>query len=246
MPGHLRLGPTMSPRPVTSTGHAPTAEDEPSLYDALGGRRGLLDSATPALTFVLGYLISGQNLVLALGLALLTGGLVAAVRLARRDSLRHVAAGFAGVAISVVVVRATGRPVDYFLPSLLANLGAALAWAVSIWVRRPLLGVVVGAVTRSDAWRSDDRMLRAYQRASWIWTGSFLLRVAVMTPLWLSEELLALGVAKVAMGWPMVLVVIWLSWQVLEPAYAARRAEAIVAEPQEQPAVSAIEDSEVR
>jgi hypothetical protein len=203
--------------------------DEPSLVDALGGRRGMLDSALPALTFVIGYLVTGQNMTIAIVAALVVGGVVAALRLARRDSLRHVLAGFAGVAVSVVVARTTGRPVDYFLPSLLSNSAAAIAWAVSIWARWPLLGVVVGTVTRSKTWRSDERLLHAYQRASWIWTGSFVLRVVVMTPLWLSEQLLALGVAKVIMGWPMVLVVIWLSWQVLQPAYAARRRDAVSA-----------------
>jgi hypothetical protein len=199
--------------------------DEPSLMDALGGRRGLLDSALPALSFVITYLVSGQQMGVALAVALVVGGCVAVLRLVRRDSLRHVLAGFAGVALSVVVARTTGRPVDYFLPSLLSNTGAALAWAVSIWIKRPLLGVVVGAVTRSNAWRTDPRLLVAYQRASWIWTASFVLRVVVMTPLWLADQLLALGVAKVVMGWPMVLVVIWLSWQVLQPAYAARRSD---------------------
>ncbi len=200
--------------------------DEPSLMQALGGRKGLLDSALPALTFVITYLATGQQMGVALTAALVVGGVVAGLRLVRRDSLRHVAAGFAGVALSVVVARTTGRPVDYFLPSLLSNTAAALAWAVSIWIRRPLLGVVVGGVTRSKAWREDPRLLSAYQRASWIWTASFVLRVVVMTPLWLSDQLLALGVVKVVMGWPMVLVIIWLSWQVLEPAYVARRREA--------------------
>lgn len=201
--------------------------DEPSLMQALGGRKGVLDSALPAITFVVTYLVTGQQMTIAVGTALVVGGVVAVLRLVRRDSLRHVAAGFAGVALSVAVASTTGRPVDYFVPSLISNSAAAIAWAVSIWVRRPLLGVVVGAVTRSKAWRDDPRMLSAYQRASWIWTGSFVLRLLVMTPLWLSEQLLALGVAKVVMGWPMVLVVIWLSWQVLEPAYAARRREPV-------------------
>lgn len=200
--------------------------DEPSLMEALGGRRGLLDSALPALTFVITYLATGQRMALALTAALVVGGVVAVLRLVRRDSLRHVLAGFAGVALSVVIARTTGRPVDYFLPSLLSNSAAAIAWVVSIVVKRPLLGVVVGAVTRSTTWRTDPRLLRAYQRASWIWTGSFVLRVVVMTPLWLGDQLLALGVAKVVMGWPMVLVVIWLSWQVLGPVYALRRREA--------------------
>ncbi len=203
--------------------------DEPSLMEALGGRRGLLDSALPALTFVITYLASGQQMPLALTAALVVGGIVAVLRLVRRDSLRHVLAGFAGVALSVVIARTTGRPVDYFVPSLVSNSAAAVAWTVSIWVKRPLLGVVVGAVTRSTAWRTDPRLLRAYQRASWIWTGSFVLRVIVMTPLWLGDQLLALGVAKVVMGWPMVLVVIWLSWQVLAPVYAIRRREAAAA-----------------
>ena len=219
----------MSAQPVVSVVEV---TDEPSLVDALGGRRGMLDSALPAVTFVISYLVTGQSMTPALVAALLVGGVVAALRLARRDSLRHVLAGFAGVAVSVVVARTTGRPVDYFVPSLLSNSAAAIAWAVSIWVRRPLLGVVVGTVTRSTTWRTDERLLRAFQRASWIWTGSFVLRVVVMTPLWLSDQLVALGVAKVVMWWPMVLVVIWLSWQVLQPAYAARRRGA------ESPAVS--------
>ena len=213
----------MSAQPAVSVAEV---TDEPSLVDALGGRRGMLDSALPALTFVISYLVTGQEMTVAIIAALVVGGVVAALRLARRDSLRHVLAGFAGVAVSVVVARTTGRPVDYFLPSLLSNSAAAIAWAVSIWVRRPLLGVVVGTVTRSKAWRTVERLLRAYQKGSWIWTGSFVLRVVVMPPLWLSDQLLALGVAKVVMGWPMVLVVIWLSWQVLQPAYAARRRDA--------------------
>jgi hypothetical protein len=66
-------------------------------------------------------------------------------------------------------------------------------------------------------------MLAAYCRASWIWVASFLVRAAVMTPLWLAGMTVALGLAKVALGWPMVLVVIWLSWLVVEPAHRARR-----------------------
>jgi hypothetical protein len=210
---------------VPTTPPVTTADvhDEPSLMDALGGRKGILDSAAPAVTFVVVYLASGQELTPALVAALVAGGLVALLRLTRHDSLRHVLAGFGGVAVSVVVARTTGRPADFFLPSLMANLGAAAAWAVSIWVRRPLLGVVVGTVTRSRRWRTEPALLRAYQRASWIWTGSFLLRIAVMTPLWVAGDVVALGVAKVVLGWPMVLVVIWWSWQVLEPAYRAVR-----------------------
>ena len=41
--------------------------------------------------------------------------------------------GFGAVALAAFVASRTGRPQDYFLPSLLSNSAAALAWAASIW-----------------------------------------------------------------------------------------------------------------
>jgi hypothetical protein len=194
-----------------------------SLMQALGGRRGVLDSGLPPLTFITAYLLSGSTLSVALMAALVAGAAVTVLRLVNHDTLRHALAGFGAVALAAFVASRTGRPQDYFLPSLLANIGAALAWAVSIWIKRPFLGLTVGALTRSSAWRTDPVMLAAYCRASWIWVASFLVRVAVMTPMWLAGMTVGLGLAKVALGWPMVLVVIWLSWLVVEPAHRFRR-----------------------
>lgn len=195
------------------------------MMTAFGGRRGVLDSALPPLTFITTYLITGHDLAPALVAALVAGVIVTALRLARRDTLRHALAGFGAVAIAAAVASRTGRPQDFFLPSLLSNTAAAAAWAVSIWVRRPFLGMVMGALTRSRAWREDPVLLAAYCRASWIWVASFLVRVLVMTPLWLAGQTVALGLAKVALGWPMVLVVIWLSWLVVEPATQPNRGQ---------------------
>lgn len=195
-----------------------------SLMQALGGRRGVLDSGLPPLTFVSAYVASGSDLTVAVAAALVAGVVVTAWRLLTRDTLRHALAGFAAVALAAFVASRTGRPEDYFLPSLLANVGAALAWAISIWVRWPFLGLTVGALTRSSAWRTDPEMLTAYCRASWVWVGSFVLRAAVMAPLWMAGMTVALGLAKVALGWPLVLVVIWLSWLIVEPAHRSRRA----------------------
>ena len=194
-----------------------------SLMQAFGGRRGVLDSGLPPLTFVITFLLSGSNLTAALVAALVAGAIVTVLRLVNHDTLRHALAGFGAVALAAFVASRTGRPQDYFLPSLLANAGAALAWAVSIWIKRPFLGLTIGALTRSSVWRTDPVMLAAYCRASWIWVASFLVRVAVMTPLWLAGMTVALGLMKVALGWPMVLIVIWLSWLVVEPAHRARR-----------------------
>jgi hypothetical protein len=179
----------------------------------LGGPREAVEGAAPSVTFVVAYAVAGTALTTALAVALAVAAIVAAVRLARRESLRHVLGGLAAVALAAAVAARTGRAEDYFLPSLLANVAAALIWAVSVLAGWPLLGVIVGAaVGQRTSWRSDPDLVRAYGRASWIWAASFVVRAAVMTPLYLAGEVLALGVAKVVLGWPMVLVVIWLSW----------------------------------
>jgi hypothetical protein len=188
-------------------------DDRQSLRHLLGGPREAIEGAAPSVTFVVAYALAGASLAVALALALVVAAVVAAVRLVRRESLRHVLGGLAAVAIAAAVAARTGRAEDYFLPRVLANAGAALIWAASVLAGWPLLGVIVGAaVGQRTRWRSDPDLVRAYSRASWIWAASFVVRAAVMTPLYLAGEVLALGVAKVMLGWPMVLVVIWLSW----------------------------------
>ena len=204
--------------PMTDMPGSPPGRDgdRDSLMFLLGGPRGAVEGAAPSITFVAAYAVAGTSLATALLSALAVAALVAGVRLVRRESLRQVLGGLAAVALAAGIAARNGQPEDFFLPSLLANLAAALVWATSIVVGWPLLGVVVGAaVGQRTRWRSDASLVLAYSRASWIWAASFVLRAAVMTPLYLSGQVLALGVAKVAFGWPMVLVVIWASWVVI-------------------------------
>ena len=164
------------------------------------------------MVFVTAYLIS-SSLGLALGLALAVAAVLAVLRLFRREKPVRVLAGLAGVAIAAVVAARTGNAADYFLPSLLANVASALVWAASIVARWPLLGVIIGfAIGQKTAWRQDPDLVRAYSNASWIWAGSFLVRAGVNTPLYLTDNLLGLGISRVALGFPMVLLVIAGSW----------------------------------
>lgn len=183
------------------------------LHELLGGRRGALESALPSVVFVTTYLLTGSNLLYGLAAALTVAAALAVLRLLRREKPVRVLAGLAGVGIAAVVAARTGNAVDYFLPSLLANVASALVWAVSIMARWPLLGVIIGfAVGQKTAWRADPDLMRAYSKASWIWAGSFLVRAGVNTPLYLTDNLVGLGVSRVVLGWPMVLGVIAASW----------------------------------
>jgi len=93
---------------------------------------------------------------------------------------------------------------------------------VSIIVRWPLLGLVVGtALGQRARWRRDPDLLRGYGRASWVWVGQYVLRLAVFIPLYLAGAIYALGVARVALTWPLVVACIALSWPVLRRALPA-------------------------
>jgi hypothetical protein len=138
--------------------------------------------------------------------------------------LQNVLAGFLGVGIAAFLAARTGRAEDVFLPGLLINVGYGLAFLVSILVRWPLLGVFVGLVSgQGMSWRDDPNLLRAYARASAVWAGMFALRLAVQVPLYLAgeEQLGWLAGARLAMSWPLFLLVAYVSWLIVRPAYRA-------------------------
>ena len=199
------------------------------LVEAMGGRYGAAESGLPALVFVIAYTASGNDLTLAVWSAVGLGVVLAVVRLLRRETLQFALAGLAGVALAAFVASRTGRAEDFFLPGLLLNAGYAAAYAISIAVRWPLIGVIVGALLgEGGEWRRDPERVRLYSRASWIWVGMFLVRLAVQLPLYLAGSVVALGVARTAMGLPVFALAVWLTYLVLRAGgvdLGRRRAE---------------------
>ncbi len=201
---------------VTELGTAEPFERRNPLHDLLGGPRGALESALPGVVFVTAYLISGSGLDVALTVAVGTAIVLAGLRLLRREKPIRVLGGLAAVAVAALVAARTGNAADYFLPSLLANLASSLIWAVSVLAGWPLLGVVLGfALGQKAGWRSDPELVRAYGLASWVWAASFLVRAGVNIPLYLNDNLVGLGIARVLLGWPLVLLVMVTSWWVI-------------------------------
>jgi hypothetical protein len=190
----------------------------PSLADAVGGPLGVAESALPSAAFVLTYTVTGSDTRAALIVAVALGAVFAVARIARGKTVQFALAGLGGLALSAYVVSRTGRAEDFFLPGLLANAAYALAYAISILVRWPLLGVIVSTLRGAGMeWRQDPVAVRSYSRASWVWVALFSLRLAVQLPLYLAGALAALGVARISMGIPLFAVGIWLSWLILRP-----------------------------
>ncbi|MFN8183599.1 MAG: DUF3159 domain-containing protein [Candidatus Nanopelagicales bacterium] len=194
------------------------------LERAIGGWRGMIDSALPAVVFLGVYLLNGRVLQPALVAALATGAVILVLRLFRREPLTQVLAGFAGVAISAFVSARTGEARDFFLWGFFVNVAYGGAFLISLAVRWPLMGVVVGAMTGDPSgWRKDPQERRVFAAATWVWVFVFGARIVVQLPLYLAGWVGALGVARIVMGWPLFLFGAYVTYRLLRPVFARKR-----------------------
>lgn len=218
---------------MTSESDRPRPE---SLADLLGGRGGAVDATLPPLAYGVGWLVGDHSIWAGVLAALATGGAVAGWRWRRGDRPRSVLVGLLAVCVAALVALRTGRASDFFLVQLVSNGASTLAWVVSIVVRWPLLGVVVGGVLgQRTRWRRDPDLLRAYGRASWVWAVTYLLRLGVFVPLYWADRVVALTAARLALSWPMVTAALAVSWWVIQrslpPGHPGLRHPRVSAEP---------------
>jgi hypothetical protein len=190
---------------------------EQLLQQTLGGAKGLIDSALPTVAFLTVFTFSKQDLnvsTIAAGAAAL---LLVLIRLVRRESLQQVFSGMIGVAIAIWFSRNTGKAEDFFLPGLITNAAYALGITISILLRNPFLGFFVGAL-KGDAlsWRKQPAEVRFYSLISWWWVGMFSLRLVVQVPLYLAAQLELLGTAKLVLGWPLYLAVVYVTYRAVK------------------------------
>nr|WP_234794233.1 DUF3159 domain-containing protein [Mycolicibacterium flavescens] len=123
-----------------------------ALLTRAGGIRGLVYSAMPVAVFAATSTAFG--LLPATGAAVGVAALILGWQLLQKESTRPALFGFAGVAACAAVALITGRAKDFYLPGIWMYLGLAIAFTVSLAVRRPLVGVVWAWITgRDGAWR---------------------------------------------------------------------------------------------
>lgn len=214
-PGEAAPGPDDAPRDREPQGAEPRqfryVEEfvRHQLSESLGGVRGMLEAALPFVAFTLAWLVQRQ-LYPALGAALATAVVLAVIRLAQRQSLRYVAQAVFPTAIAAAVAARTGRAEDVFLPGILYNGALAVVSVVSIAVRRPLLGYVIGAaVGDPTGWTKDAGIVSMTSKLTAVLAVPYVLRFVIQLPLFLTGSVLALGVAKVVLGWPLLLAALF-------------------------------------
>lgn len=188
------------------------ASSEFSFADAVGGWRGLVESIAPGLVFVVVF-VSSRQITPALVASLAVALVAVLARLVSRTPLTQALGGTLGVVIGVVWAWRTGEAQDYYLWGLVTNAAFALGVLVSILVRLPAVGLVVGALRQSGtSWRADPALLRRYTQATWIWFALFAVRLAVQVPLYLQAEVAWLGTARLVMGLPLWALTLWATW----------------------------------
>lgn len=179
------------------------------LAKSLGGMRGMVEGAAPFVAFTVVWLLTralGSSLLAALGVALV----FAIIRLLQRQSLKFVLQAVIPTAIAAVVASRTGRAEDVFLPGILYNGVLAVVAIGSVALRGPLVGFLYGAaVGDPTGWRRDRGLVRMTGRLTLVLAVPYVTRFAVQMPLFLAGNVVWLAVAKVALGWPLLVAALF-------------------------------------
>ena len=186
----------------------------------IGGVRGLIESLLPGLVFLVIFTL-WQQLNTALIASVAVALVFTVVRLVRRGTLTQALTGLAGVAICAIFSRVTGEAKDYYVPGFYTNLAYGAALVISIMVRWPLMGVIFGFIRSEQThWRENKLRARQYAWATWIVVAVFAARLAVQFPLYLADNVPALGAARLAMGVPLYAAALWVAWMISRPQKA--------------------------
>jgi len=191
-------------------------EDKDKVLNALGGKRGLIDSGLPALVFLIVFNISGKDVDTALYAAVALSILLTLLRLIKRETIQHAFSGLIGVGICALISKRTGNAADFYLPGLWINAAYGLLYAITNLVKWPILGVMLGPILGENLlWRKDSARLNAYIKAGWLWVAMFAARLIVQYPLYKSGNINILGTARLLMGYPLFILTAWGTWQIL-------------------------------
>jgi hypothetical protein len=189
---------------------------------ALGGRRGMVEAAVPTVIFTVLWLTT-KELRLALAASIGVALVLLVARLVQRTTVQFVLNAMFGIGIGWLFVTISARQggdaddqaLAYFLPGIIYNTGYTVVLALTCLVGWPLVGFMVGSVTGDPtAWHEDRQVVRLCSMLTWLLAVPCLVRVVVQAPIWFAAKsgsidadsaVAALGILKIAMGWPLQL-----------------------------------------
>lgn len=209
---------TTGQRPTTKVGpddrdDAPLPSLTEQMAEQLGGWRGMAEASVPVVVFVLVNVFAELRPAVIASVAVAV--VIAALRLLQRRPIRHAVNGLFGVGLGAVIAWRTGDEKTFYLPGILYGIGYGLMLLISAVVRQPLVGwiwSVIAAGGRSE-WRGNPRLVRTFTWLTVLWGVVWLAKVGVQAALYLADMDTALGVARLALGYPpyalLLAITIW-------------------------------------
>nr|WP_197983817.1 DUF3159 domain-containing protein [Aeromicrobium sp. CFBP 8757] len=180
---------------------------------ALGGPRGIVESAVPTALFTVLFLVT-KDIRLSLVVSIAATAALLIVRVVQRSTTQFVLNALFGIGIGAFFAyrasQSGGSEEDVaravFTPGLIYNGVYAVVIVLTIVVGWPIVGFMVGSVMGDPtAWHSDKAMVRLCSQLTWVLAIPCVIRVAVQLPLWLDHQIGLLGASKIALGWPLQL-----------------------------------------
>lgn len=187
-----------------------------SLFSAVGGWRTVAEGVASRVVFLVAYLVTGQVLMS----ALITVGAVvvlAAVRLFTDRKVWQPSIGVIVVGVSALLAGNSGHAADFYLSTVLWQAGGGVLFGLSILVRQPVIGLVLGRLRgERQSWRRDRRRRRRYYLCTTIFLAKFAIATAALVPLYLAGTVIPLGIAATLLGGaPAAGVCLHLCWRIL-------------------------------
>lgn len=210
-----------APSPAAARGAELREVYRRQLLASIGGWSGALITAIPTTVFVIVNVTTSLRpaVAAAVGSALLLTG----YRLARKQSVQQAVSGLLGVVVAALIAARTGEARGYFLLGIVTSFLYAVPFAVSLLVRRPLVGVAWEFLDPTPAdgeqpWHRRPPLRTAYAWATLAATLVFLVRGVVQLILYQHHATGWLAVARIAMGYPLFVAAIGFGFLVVTRA----------------------------
>ena len=194
-----------------------------ALLAQMGGISGLIYSSLPVLVFV--PVSSLFGLMPAIIAALAVAAVILVWRLVRKESTQPAISGFMGVGICALIAYLMGESKGYFLYGIWMSLFWAVVFLVSVLIRRPSWATSgAGSTGTTAAGAACAGAVLVFDIATITWVLVFASRFVVQRHLYDADETGWLGVARIAMGWPLTAVAALATYLAIRSAQRALHA----------------------
>ena len=198
--------------------------DAKSLIASVGGVQGFIEATVPGLVYVLSFAIWQDLTISIVSVSIAMVALIIRHFLAKRPASALIGPVL-GIALAIYLAqRPEGQPRDFYLTGFVTNAYYGGALLLSVLVRFPLIGVLVGFMTDQGLrWRKERRKVRFFNLVTWLWVAFFASRLAVQLPMYLANDVVSLGFTRIVMGTPYFLMMIWISWLLLRKVVSTKQ-----------------------